>query len=286
MDVLARLKQLVQRDRFVHKGQCGRVGVFAGSQTMAGAAVLVGKAAFRSGSGLVYTYCQEEFMRLALLAQCPELIGIYLDHDLLQTNQWEQDVKHRGIEVLAVGPGLGRTIGSVGLLHRLINYACLAKLRVVLDADGLNGLTVDQLQHCQVNSMVLTPHEGEFKQFFPTLSSQLSHDVSERKEIAFRAAQASGQVVVLKGHQTIVASQTDVYVNSTGNPSMAVAGMGDVLTGIIASFLGQGLTSYEAACAGVYCHGLVADRLQKQYSIGLIATDIIDYIPIILSELS
>ena len=145
----------------------------------------------------------------------------------------------------------------------------------------MNVLTDFDWSIVNSNCFVLTPHVGEFKRVFSSLSYDES--ITTRKLIAKKAAKISNQIVVLKGHNTVVSNGDEVYVNSTGNPSMATAGSGDVLTGIISSLIGQGFNSYEAACLGVYLHGSAGDKAHNVLSISVTASDIIEYLQYVLS---
>ena len=283
MDVVTLLSILRSRPDDVHKGMVGRVAVVAGSSTMCGAALLVGKAALRSGSGLVYM-CSTEDCKY-MFSQVPELIFFPLSiySGLIEANRLLDHYLDYNIDVCALGPGIGQSPDiSMFVIHFIKSEkrAC----SVVLDADGLNSISIKDLQECLPNSIVCTPHMGEFKRLFPQFFLEGYLTDEQRKKMAFQAAQESKQIIVLKGARTIVANSDKVWVNNTGNSAMATAGMGDVLTGIIASFVGQGLSLFEAACLGVYVHGMVGDECFKFKSIGLLSSDIIEYLPTFFSN--
>ena len=183
------------------------------------------------------------------------------------------------VDVVILGPGLSRN-GSTQLLVRRI----ISKInkQMVIDADGLNAL-VDHLQilrttkYAQRNT-VLTPHPGEMARLLGTSVAKVQ---THRKEVAEKFARNYKVSVVLKGHHSIVADyQGHIYINKTGNPGMATAGSGDVLSGMIGAFLGQGLKAFEAAKIAVYLHGMAGDLAAKEKTqISLIASDIVDRIP-------
>jgi NAD(P)H-hydrate epimerase len=179
-------------------------------------------------------------------------------------------------DVLAFGPGVGISQGLRSILEKLLEQE---HLRLVIDADGLNNL-------CRIKdwpgklraNLILTPHPGEIKRLW---SSVFREELpSERQQQAGQLAQHTNTVVVLKGAGTVVSDGQKAYVNKTGNPGMATAGSGDVLTGVITALVGQGLTDFDAAVLGVYIHGLAGDiAAEKTGQISLMATDIIDSLP-------
>jgi len=182
----------------------------------------------------------------------------------------------RQADVLVIGPGLGNNKSTYALIRRVINKCSVP---AVIDADGLNALR-DNLgilkKHKGVT--ILTPHQKELARFF---GLELSEVQKNRKLIAKKYAKYYNNIIVLKGHETLVAGNGgQLYVNRTGNPGMATAGSGDVLSGIIGAFLGQGLDGFCAAKYAVYIHGLAGDLAAKDKTqMGMIASDIINRIP-------
>ena len=179
-------------------------------------------------------------------------------------------------QAVAIGPGLSREAQSRRFVFKMV--ATLDRPQVV-DADALNALA----GHCGVlrkNSAVkiLTPHVGEMARLISESKRTIE---GKRKEVAITFAAKYNCILVLKGHETIVAApERQVYINKSGNPGMATAGSGDVLTGMIAAFLGQGLSGFEAAKWGVYSHGKAGDlAARKKTRVAMIASDIIDNIP-------
>ena len=182
-------------------------------------------------------------------------------------------------DVVAFGPGVGMGRGVTNVLSELITQQ---NLRLVVDADGLNCLskmtgTAGWIETKKAK-MIITPHPGEMKRLWSSVfRDQLP---SDRSEQAIKLAQTTGCVVVLKGPGTVVTNGEKLYVNTTGNPGMATAGSGDVLTGVIAALCGQGISDFDAATAGVYIHGLAGDIAAEQKGqISMIATDIIESLP-------
>jgi NAD(P)H-hydrate epimerase len=182
-------------------------------------------------------------------------------------------------DVVAFGPGVGISAGVKDVLLHLLS---IEGLKIVIDADGLNTLALCSGTGGWVEkkkaSVILTPHPGEMQRLWKSLIRDPMPD--DRTDQAAKLAEQTGTTVVLKGAGTVVANSGEVYVNTTGNVGMATAGAGDVLTGVIAALLGQGLGLMDAAIAGVYLHGLAGDKAAKDKGqISLIATDIIDFLP-------
>jgi NAD(P)H-hydrate epimerase len=183
----------------------------------------------------------------------------------------------QGMDAVAIGPGLSPNPQTKSLVRRLLPAVVKP---LVLDADGLNALAEDVgvLKKLSL-PIIVTPHPGEMGR----LIRQSAEDVQrDRERTAVEFAKMYRVVVVLKGHRTVVASFDGTrYVNETGNPGMATAGAGDVLAGMIAGLLGQKLSVFDAARLGVYLHGLAGDlAAQERGQIGLIASDLLDRIPL------
>jgi NAD(P)H-hydrate epimerase len=185
----------------------------------------------------------------------------------------------RNIDILVIGPGLGKNEATQTLIRKVI--ANIEK-PVVIDADGLNALAghLDILRKPRTENRepILTPHPKEMSRL---LGISVDKVQANRESIAFDFAEKHKVTVVLKGHNTVVSDcKNNLYINKTGNPGMSTAGSGDVLTGMIAALLGQGLTAFESAKYGVYLHGLAGDLAAKEKTqICLIASDIIGKIP-------
>ena len=177
--------------------------------------------------------------------------------------------------VIALGPGLGRSPAITRLVVELLGQV---RVPLVLDADGLNALE-GQAERLRggPGPRVLTPHPGEFARL---LGSDIATVQGRRMELAARFAADHGVVLLLKGHGTIVTDGRRMYRNPTGNPGMATGGCGDVLTGLIAALLAQGLEPFAAAQLGAWWHGCAGDLARdEQGEVCLIASDLLDYLP-------
>jgi NAD(P)H-hydrate epimerase len=185
-------------------------------------------------------------------------------------------------DVLAVGPGLGHR-EDVGALVRGI-LRTQPRKATVLDADGLNVLAPlkDPLPE-RTAPLILTPHPGEFARLLGISTVEVQAD---RERLAAEFGLRHKAVLVLKGHRTLVSDGKRLFVNATGNPGMATGGSGDVLTGLVAALLGQGLPAYEAAALGAWVHGRAGDLAAAQLGqVALVATDLIDFLPRVFREM-
>ena len=274
------LPTLPERPADSHKGMYGTVLVVAGGRGMAGAAALCGGACVRSGAGLVRVATAAEVQPTVATFE-PSYMTYPLPHDddgLVDFDRARRDLERLAGEadVLAVGPGLGKSDG----LRRLVRWVVeSADLPTVLDADGLNNLDGQtDLLKSRKRPIVITPHPGEFARLTGAKTAEVQAD-REARASAFASA-GEGLVVVLKGDKTVVTDGRRVYVNDTGNPGMATGGVGDVLTGVIAALIGQKLAAFEAAQLGVHVHGLAGDIARDQNGVvGLIAGDVVDSLP-------
>jgi NAD(P)H-hydrate epimerase len=258
-----------------HKGLFGRVLVVGGNDGMIGAPTLAATTALKMGSGLVQVAVPRSILH-ACLSITPELIGLGLGKaaakdDLLRAGE-EADA-------IVLGPGIGQTPEAVARVERLIR---LHDKPMVVDADGLNILaSMKKWPGYFRAKAVLTPHPGEMKRLGKLIGrSEVPTDDDGRIDVATTAAKAFGQVVVLKGHRTVVTDGDRTYVNRTGNSSLSKAGAGDVLSGVIGSLLGQGMDRFDAACAGVYLLGKAGELAGKKLGPRcVIARDVIEALP-------
>lgn len=252
--------RLGRRPRIAHKGTFGHLLVIGGAPGMSGAARLAGEAALRAGAGLVTVATHPAHAAFLNLAR-PELMVTPVEnpHDL--------DSLIERADVVAIGPGLGREAWGRGLWSRVRGLA----MPLVVDADALNLLAEDPASGLD---WVLTPHPGEAARLLGTDIAGIERDRSD----AVRALQSRfGGVAVLKGAGTLIQGEPSrpPAVCSEGNPGMATAGSGDVLTGVIGALRAQGLETEEAAAAGVCLHAAAGDRAARTGERGLIASDII-----------
>ncbi|MFQ5498818.1 MAG: NAD(P)H-hydrate dehydratase [Candidatus Zixiibacteriota bacterium] len=268
------------RKRDGHKGQFGKLLVLAGSTGMAGAAVLAARGAYRSGAGLVRIACP----RTVLPTIAPSVIEA-TTHPLPDVAK-KGALALRGLgevrkllpqhDAVVIGPGLGQHRETSELVRRLVGGLDRPS---IIDADGLNALVnhLDLLKQTNVPT-VLTPHVGEFERM---IGESLSESIHERIESAAQFATTYGVVLVLKGSPTVVAStEGSSFINPTGNDGMATGGSGDVLSGIIGTFLSQGLSAPDAAVCGVYIHGLAGDLAAEELTArAMMAGDIAEFLP-------
>ncbi len=272
------LPALPRRPADSNKGDFGRVLIVAGSRGMSGAAVLCGTAALRGGAGLVRLGIAEGIVPIVAASNpCYMTAPLPQDADGRLTAAAESALLDlaRSSSAVALGPGLGRSPDVTTLVAALVERVAVP---LVLDSDGLNALQqhTDRLRSRPAPT-VLTPHPGEFARL---TGLDVPAVQARRQELARHFAADHGVVVLLKGHHTIVTDGRQLYVNTTGNPGMATGGSGDVLTGLIAALLGQGLEAFAAAQLGAYLHGLAGDLARDALGeVGLIATDLPHYLP-------
>jgi ADP-dependent NAD(P)H-hydrate dehydratase / NAD(P)H-hydrate epimerase len=263
-----------------HKGDYGRVLVVAGSRGMTGAACLCCMGALRAGSGLVkcaVPHALNTIMEIKLTEAMTLPLPGNKDGTAFGTASLKGILSFSGeCDVVAAGPGLGAS----GEVKKLVSDM-LKKITapLVLDADGLNAIAGKMSILKKRNAAtVLTPHVGEMARMMKKDAELIGE---QRLEMAKELASDTGCVVCLKGHKTVIAEASGrSFVNNTGNSGMATGGSGDVLTGIIASFIGQGLEPYSASVSAVYLHGLAGDiACQKKGAFSMIASDIIECLP-------
>jgi len=262
-----------------HKGDFGKIFILAGSRDFPGAPYLASMAALRAGAGLITLGVPEQLYPImayklaeVMVRQFPGVNNGALGH------QSETGILSflKTQNVLAIGPGLGTHSETQRLIRRVVLAWPGAK---VIDADGLNALKGNaSILKKLGTSTIITPHPGEAGRLF---NETVPADDAGRKKFATEKAAKYGVVVVLKGHHTVVAARgRDVYVNKTGNPGLATGGSGDVLTGIVAAFLGRGLEPFRAAQCAVFIHGLAADLAVKKFGEESLApTDVLDFLP-------
>ena len=281
-------RRLPARDPEAHKGTFGRVLVVAGSLEYAGAALLAGLGAGRSGAGLV-CLATPESVGVQLLGVVPELTAMLLAEEapgLIGPAGWRRvGTEASGYDAVVVGPGLGRHPATQ---RRVRSFIAELRQPVVIDADALNALAADERWWRSVTApAVLTPHPVEFQRLLHQPADAAPADDAARLEAARRAALSWSKTVVLKGARTVVASADGELVRSdVATPSLATAGSGDVLAGSIGAFLAAGCAPLDAAGCGVAAHGaaglLAEDRIG---SAGVLARDIAALLPDAIRQL-
>ena len=268
------------REPTSHKGSTGRLAIIAGSVGMTGAAALAAGAALRTGAGLVKVGCPESLNDIleialteALTVPLPEVrrkrcLALRAHGMLNELARWA--------DVAAVGPGLGTYRETSELIRRFVSEYTG---RLVLDADGINAFAGHpELLAAAPGDIVITPHPGEMARLMDTTVADIQAD---RFNWVGHTAKKTGACVLLKGAPTLICSPGEkIWINTTGNESMATAGMGDVLTGIIAGLSAQGLPTMQAAVLGAHLHGLAGETASWIRGIyGVVAGDVRDSIP-------
>lgn len=257
-----------KRNKFSHKGTFGHALLIAGSYGKMGAALLSSKACIRAGVGLLTTHiptCGYEILQIGL----PEAMVSIDENDYVFSNLSDLTP----YKAIGIGPGLGVETESIKALEELLNQAYVP---LVIDADALNILSAHKhLLKLLPKDTILTPHPKEFER----LAGSWDNDF-DRLELLQTFSKKHQIITVLKGaHTAVCTSRGIIHFNSTGNPGMATAGSGDVLTGIILAYLAQGLAPEEAAIKGIFDHGLAGDQAEKARSNGtIIASDIVEHI--------
>lgn len=267
------LSMLPDRAHNAHKGDFGKIMLLCGSRGYTGAAALSALGALRSGAGLVYLCVPESIYQIEAVKLLEPIILPMCDHDGLLSEKCIQQIADMlsKMDAVLVGPGLGQSDDICRVVTWVLeNFDGT----IVLDADGINALKEHKnLLRGRTCPTIITPHEGEFLRFGGELTDG-------RLAGAMELAADLGIIVVLKGHETIITDGVNCYINTTGNPGMAVGGCGDILAGMITSLLGQKLIPIHAAAAAVWLHGaagdLCADSL-GQY--GMLPSDMLQVLP-------
>lgn len=308
---ITRVPRLARRRDDAHKGDFGRVLIIGGSRGMIGAPALAANAALRAGAGLVTVACPAS-IQLAVATLCPCATTIPLPEDragLLRPMEAARALSARGtlrgsagdvgeFDVVAAGPGLGRGDDAFNAAWlNLLRLICKTAARpLVLDADGLNALpvlgggdaVVRTLAECGLHRAVLTPHPGEMARLRGVTASDVQKSreriaIDTARMLSTARAQATAgnrAIVLLKGAGTVVTDGWQLYVNRSGNPGMATGGSGDVLTGVVAALVGQGLSRFDAAVLGAHVHGRAGDLAAAERGrVGMTASDLLEFLP-------
>ena len=281
----AAARRLPARPADGHKGSFGHVLVVAGSEGKTGAAALVARGAARAGAGLVTVACPRS-ANTVLEVKCtePMTAPVAATADGRLAAEAAEAVRALAAErdVVAMGPGFGREDEPRALA---LEVGEGVRQPLVLDADGLVAFAddLDRLRRRRAPT-VLTPHPGEAGRLLDASPGEINAD---RPAAARALAEATGAVVVLKGAATVIAGPDGrLAVNPTGGPLLASGGTGDVLTGVVAGLLGQGLAAFEAAALGAWLHGAAADRLAATLGLGgALASEVADALPAVVHEL-
>ena len=270
------LSILPNRNPYSHKGDFGKLLLLCGSKGYTGAPALAAMGALRSGAGLVFLAVPDCIYEIEAVKLTEPIIcsvssnnGTYSVNGISSINSMLT-----GKDVVLIGPGIGNTQDTEAIVCHVLETF---QGPVVLDADGINVVSKHKdILRGRTAPTVLTPHDGEFLR----LGGNLSND---RIQSAIEFAQNLGVILLLKGHRTIITDGSICYVNSTGNPGMATGGSGDVLAGIIASLIGQGIIPLEAAACGAWLHGAAGDICAVEMGqYGMLPTDMLNVLPRLL----
>ena len=273
----------IKRNQDSHKGDFGKVLIFAGSSGFYGAGNIVAKSCVRTGAGLTTVITDKNNFSLNVFV--PEAMSFPINFDNINENLEKLENEISNCDVIAIGPGIGKSQQAFSIFEKLINIEKNNKgntIKLILDADALNLLAENRELFEKIrNRSVLTPHLVEFSR----LTGFSPEVINKNKfEIAKEFSKKYGIILLLKGKNTIITNGEDLFANSTGNSHMANGGMGDCLTGIICSLVGQKYDLMKSASIGAYLHGKIADELIRgQYTVN--ATDVIDNISKYMNEI-
>jgi hydroxyethylthiazole kinase-like uncharacterized protein yjeF len=272
------LVSLPKRSQLMKKGDAGKLTVVAGSSEYVGAAILSVMGGFRSGVDLVYLIAPQMVVDSAR-NMIPELISIPYEGDALNKAAVEKFKKILPkTKAVAIGPGLGFYQESSDAFSAILGESIKHRIPGVIDADGLRYLSQREID--LGHGFVLTPHAGEFSYF----GEKPADDLGKRIEQVAALARKMKSTIHLKGNCDVVSDGTLTRLSMSGHPAMAVAGTGDVLTGLVGGFISKGVQPFTAALCGVYALGLAGHLAFKEKGERLIARDIVEYIPKALLE--
>ncbi|MDP3830793.1 MAG: NAD(P)H-hydrate dehydratase [Ignavibacteriaceae bacterium] len=267
------------KSKGINKYTSGKTFVIAGSGDYLGAPVLVSKAAMKTGSGAVLLAIPES-LKFSIVSSFPEVVvkpyNDYHNEYLTGANVVElsNDIEHS--DVVIIGPGLGRKVGTIEAVKLIISK--FSDKNFVIDADALYAISLIGIKNIDLRKSILTPHIGEFAAILKLTAAEVNKNLLKYgKEFVLKTK----SVLVLKGPRTLIFNPDgDIYISPTGNDGMAKFGTGDLLSGMIGSLIAQGGTLLNSALAGVYLHGLCGDQLKEKFtSFSYTAGEIINEIP-------
>ena len=267
------LSLLPDRNPWGHKGDFGKLLLLCGSRGYTGAVFFAAMGALRAGAGLVFLGVPESIYGIEAVKLNEPVIFPLPDESGRLSADAVPEILTRlpRMDAVLVGPGIGQSDGTLAVVGAVLENA---RCPVIVDADGINVLRAHRdLLRGRKSPTILTPHDGEFAR----LGGVIGED---RMAAAADLAEELGCIVLLKGHETCVTDGTDGYINTTGNPGMAVGGSGDVLAGVITALLGAGLPPLEAAACGAWLHGAAGDRCAAELGqYGMLPTDMLSALP-------
>jgi len=270
---------LPKRKPDTHKGTYGHLAVIAGSKGKGGAAALASISALRAGAGLV-TLALPECLNISFEAGVPEVMTLPLPDTkdgTIDKSAFDILINFLdGKSAVLIGPGITTNLSTSSLIK---NFIKKVKCPMLIDADALNVIadTMELLKN-RTSPVIITPHPGEMARMLNTTSKEIQ---TNRIESSRKLSVEYGIYVILKGARSIVTTpEGEIYINPTGNPGMATAGTGDILSGIVAGFLSQGLSAKDSSILGVYLHGMAGDIAAANLTqTALIASDLLKTFP-------
>lgn len=273
MNISQEMKEIMpKRKSESHKGDYGRIAILGGSSGMAGSVYMASLSAMRTGAGMAFILAPKSISEILQIKSNEQIIKEIDCHNFYYSSEIVDQILDtiEGKDTLIIGPGMGKGEDLNKLIGEIITST---DIDMVIDADGLNAISKDLSILKSNNKIILTPHLGEFSRLTGLQIDKIKED---EESIARKFAKDNDVVLVLKSDHTIVTDGLKFYKNEIGNPGMATAGVGDVLTGVIASLMKR-LEPFEAAKLGVYIHSLAGDiASEKLGEDSLIATDVIE----------
>lgn len=269
------LSILPDRAADAHKGDFGKILLLCGSKGYTGAAYLAAMGALRSGAGLVFLGVPESIYAIEAIKLNEAIVFSLPEEDGKLSADAVPAILERlpKMDAVLIGPGLGQSNGVLRVVKAILEQT---DCPVVLDADGINLIAGHKdIVRGRTAPTILTPHAGEF--------GRLGGNPEERTVAAEAMAKDLGCILLLKGHHTVITDGGTTYINTTGNPGMAVGGSGDMLAGIITALLGQGIAPLEAAACGAWLHGAAGDICAAEIGqYGMLPTDMLNVLPRLL----
>ena len=269
------LSILPDRAADAHKGDFGKILLLCGSKGYTGAAYLAAMGALRSGAGLVFLGVPESIYAIEAIKLNEAIVFSLPEEDGKLSADAVPAILERlpKMDAVLIGPGLGQSAGVFEVVKVVLEQA---QCPVLLDADGINLIAAHKdIVRGRTAPTILTPHAGEF--------GRLGGNPEERTVAAEAMAKDLGCILLLKGHHTVITDGGTTYINTTGNPGMAVGGSGDMLAGIITALQGQGIAPLEAAACGAWLHGAAGDICAAEIGqYGMLPTDMLNVLPRLL----
>jgi NAD(P)H-hydrate epimerase len=272
-----------RRESNSHKDDFGRLLVIAGSYMYPGAAILSSRAAYRVGTGVV-SIIADKYLESIYASNFNEATYFPLEKRG-SISEYEKflDSNISRYSTILIGPGLGVDDNAFDLIYFLIKYLKDKSVNILIDADGLVNISkISRWWEYLSDSTVITPHIGEFKKLLG-----YDFDIEDSIKIVKEKSDEWGCSIVLKNSKTIIAKNSvDIFINNNENSLLSTAGTGDILSGIIAGLIAQGVNTFDASCVGVYIHSMVGMKLKERFSDrGMLSSDMLDEIPIVIKDL-